>query len=327
MNKLVGKVAEGATKGLLKVKNAKHTPKVMLIAGVTAIVGGGVWACVQTLKLEDKVDEAKESIDHIKALKESGEYVVNAETGETAEYTKSCYNKDILWSYGQFAKDVIKLYVGPVVVATVGVALVTGSNKILTDRLSQMTLTATALSEAYNKYRQNVIADQGEEADRRYRLGIETKKNFEMQTIDPETGAPIVRKEKSIDLVNDIKNVASPYAIIANDCGWWRMDSNWDASQLNAYLNLAQLKYDLQGYLYLYEVYEMLEISKNISPEAIAMSHQVGWVKGHGDDQIRFEPISTHLGSEDVFRDVLLIDFNCYGAINDLVANRAWVKF
>ena len=70
MNKLVGRVAEGATKGLLKVKNAKHTPKVMLIAGVTAIVGGGVWACVQTLKLEDKVDEAKESIDHIKELRD-----------------------------------------------------------------------------------------------------------------------------------------------------------------------------------------------------------------------------------------------------------------
>ena len=54
------KIIKPATQAMLKLKNGKNTPKILLAAGVVTVVSSGVYACVQTMKLEDKIDEAKE---------------------------------------------------------------------------------------------------------------------------------------------------------------------------------------------------------------------------------------------------------------------------
>ena len=95
MNKLFNNVMRSASNAVTKVKGYKYTPKVLMFVGITTIVASGVYACKQTLKLEERIDDAKAEIDHIKELKEDGEYVVNEETGETAEYTDKLYRKDI----------------------------------------------------------------------------------------------------------------------------------------------------------------------------------------------------------------------------------------
>ena len=326
MNKFVDNAAKGMISTLSKVKNAKNTPKYMLIGGVTMIISAGVIACVKTLKLEEKVDDAKESIDHIKELREAGEYVIDTETDETAEYTDVLYRKDLFWVYGRTVVEVTKLYLPSLLLTGIGVGLIGGSNKILSDKLSQMTITATALSEAYNKYRRNVIADQGEEADRRYRLGLETKKNFEMTVVDEE-GKLINKKEKKIDIISNVKNVASQYAVILDNCDVYTpSDIEYTVRALEAYMNIAQAKYDARKYIYLYEIWESIGALNCVSDEAIAMSHQVGLVKGYGDDDIKFDLVPTHLGSEDKFKSVLLLDINCMGPINHLVEERAWIE-
>ena len=95
MNKVFNKVMRTAGNAVTKVKGYKYTPKVLMITGLTIIVASGVYACKQTLKLEERIDDAKEEIDHVKDLREKGEYVVNTETGETAEYTDKLYRKDM----------------------------------------------------------------------------------------------------------------------------------------------------------------------------------------------------------------------------------------
>ena len=329
MNKLVSNFGKRIVKAGSAIKNAPKTPKVMMITGVTAIVGAGVFACVQTTKLGDKLDDAKEDIDHVKDLKEAGEYVVDTKTGETEEYTDKLYRKDLTYSYVKAGTSIAKLYLPSLLVTGVGIALVGGSHKILSDRLTQTSLALTCMSEAFNKYRHNVIEDQGEEADRRYMTGMQTKKNLEMNVIDPETGEIVTKKEKKIDVVGNVGDIASPYAIILNDCRFWTSDPNYNTSAIDSYLNILQAQYDRDGYIYLYDIWAAFGGLQAISPKAIAMSHQVGLVKGVGDDDIRVNLIPTHLGSEDadygeIYKEVLLMDINCCGPINDLVAKRAW---
>ncbi len=323
--KLFSGIAKRAGRIVTNVKNAKSTPKVMLIAGVTTIVGAGVYACVQTLKVEDRVDELKDNIDHVKELKEAGEYIIDAETNETAEYTPTLYRKDLTYAYASGTWNIVKLYLPSVIATGVGIALVGGSHKVMSDRLTQTTLALTAMSDAYNQYRKNVIADQGEEADLKYRTGLETKKNLEMNVIDPETGELICKKEKKVDVITDVSNIASPYAIILNDCNFWTSDATYNTQFIDSSLRLLQAQYDRDGYIYLYDIYNQFTALNSISSKAIAMSHQVGLVKGFADDDIRINLVPTHLGSEDRFKDVLLADFNCCGAINELVADRAFV--
>lgn len=324
MNNLFKNVGSKVVRGASNIKNAPHTPKTMLIVGVTTIVGAGVFACYQTTKLEDKIDDAKESIDHIKDLKEEGEYVVNADTGETAEYTDKLYKKDLTYVYIKTGTEVGKLYLPSIIATCVGIALVGGSHKIMSDRLTQTSLALTCMGEAFNKYRGNVIADQGEEADKRYMTGLETKKNLEMNVIDPETGEVLTKKEKKVDVITDVSNIASPYAVILNDCGFWTSDPDYNTAAIDSYLSILQAQYNRDGYIYLYDIWSAFGALQAVSPEAIAMSHQVGLVKNVGDDDIRINLVPSHLGSEDYFKEVLLMDVNCLGPINDLVARRAW---
>jgi hypothetical protein len=322
MSKFGSKVMRSAS----ALKNAPKTPKVMMIAGVTTIVGAGVFACVQTLKLESHIDDAKEEIDHIKDLKEEGEYVIDTKTGETAEYTEKLYRKDLTYTYFKTAIGISKLYLPSLLATGVGVALVGGSHKIMSDRLTQTSLALTCMGEAFNKYRKNVIDDQGEEADQRYMTGMQTKKNLEMSVVDPETGEVITKKEKKIDVIDSVNNIASPYSVILNDCGFWTSDADYNTAAIDAFLNILQAQYDRDGYIYLYDIWQTFGALPSVSPKAIAMSHQVGLVKGVGDDDIRVNLIPTHLGSEDIYKQVLLMDINCCGPINNLVAERAWTN-
>lgn len=323
--KLFNGIAKKAGKIVTNVKNAKSTPKVMLISGVGLVVGSGIFACVRTLKLEERVDEIKDNVDHIKELREAGEYIVNTETNEMAEYTSSLYRKDLTYAYGQGIWSIAKLYLPSFIGTGVGIALIGGSNKILNDRLTQTTLALTCMSESFNKYRNNVKREYGEEVDMRMMTGLETKKNLEMNVIDPETGELINKKEKKIDVITDVSNIASPYAIVLNDCNFWTSDAAYNTQFIDSSLRLLQAQYDRDGYIYLYDIYNQFTALNNISSKAIAMSHQVGLVKGFADDDIRINLVPTHLGSEDRFKDILLADFNCCGAINELVADRAFV--
>lgn len=334
MNKLFNNVMRSASNAVTKVKGYKYTPKVLMVVGITTIVASGVYACKQTLKLEERIDDAKAEIDHIKELKEDGEYVVNEETGETAEYTDKLYRKDMAYAWAHGLWGIGKLYIVPVVGTVIGVGCVCEGDAINTERVAALTLACTAWSEKFGAYRGNVRREYGDEVDQKMMTGVEVKKNLEMNVIDPETGELKTKTEKKVDVIMDIKNVASPYAIIMNDCAWWREDSNYDEICINAKLSMLQARLSSQHYLYFYDILREFEILDNVNVETIAMAHQTGIIEGYGDGDLRANPINTSLGSEDFFKKILLLDFNCIGgdyvdgkyvSFNDLVSGRCWL--
>ena len=164
------------------VANSPKTPKALLIFGGVAIIGGTVWACVQTAKADKIVDDFKETIDDIKGMKEDGVFV--DDDGNEQEYSQKSYTHDMIWAYGGFAKDMAIHYAGPVACLVGGITAIGMGYKLQINKILKLqgeimslnneivTLGAVAANaeENFRKYRDNVIADGGEELDEKYTI-------------------------------------------------------------------------------------------------------------------------------------------------------------
>ena len=91
-------------------KFKKHSPEILAVAGVVGIVASTVMACKATTKVNDIVDETKETIDKIHDCVGKGLH-----TSDGEEYTQETANKDLTIVYAQTGWKLVKLY-GPSVV-------------------------------------------------------------------------------------------------------------------------------------------------------------------------------------------------------------------
>lgn len=321
MNNLITNCSKNLNKAVQVAKVSPKTPKALVILGIGCVVGGAVYGCIQSTKLEGIVDEKAKKINRAKECLDEGCY--NNADNLLDEYTEDMYKHDMREAYLGFGKDVIKLYSGPVIIGTIGIASLLGSYNILTDRITQLTVTSRLLSDAFTRYRQNVIDDQGEEADQNYLYGRTKAKNVAIDTVDPETGEVVTTKAKSLDVIKDVGLNASVYAVEADFCGCWTKDSNYNMMHLGGLRDLAQSEYDNYGYIHLADVYQALKVWDMLTDEQRIMAHECGWFKGQGCDTIEFRLVPRFVGSENRYRTVSpYIDFNCVGPINDLIYNK-----
>lgn len=313
------------------VVESPKTPKALLIGGVVTIVGGTVWACVQTVKAEPILDNFKETVDNIKDMKEEGSF--KAENGEVVPYDEKAYKHDMIWAYGNVVKDFVINYAGPTAVVALGTLMIGGSYKIqmhqilkLQDEVLQLKndlAAATAYiyttEESFRKYRENVRRDVGEELDEKYMYGVETLKDADVELVDPDTGEIRSKKVKKFDCIRDVSLIASQYAVLSDRCGALTGDINTDmiiVDQINGWMQKEMAK---RKWVSLYDVYQELKCIDNLDDKQVIASHQCGWVEGYGDDIPRIKVALKHIGSENRFANRLILDFNCYGRITDIV--------
>lgn len=319
------------TVGSLVSKAKVNSPTICLVGGLVCLGAGAYFWHQAGRHIDEKLDESKEQIDNLKAMKEAGEYE-DVETGEMVEFTVEEYKKELTHAYVVTSIETIKLY-GPAVLCTVGagVCFVTG-NQILAKRLAGMTAAYSAAQKAYMRYRKNVVEDLGEDADRKYLLGLDAKhrEKYYDTKIDEKTGEVVnigKAKIREFDVVSDVKDwrQASPYAVETSKCGGFTKDYQYNIMFLESLEKKVNATLDWKGYVSLYEVYEMLGCLNNITSEAEKMAHQVGWVKGYGDGDVRFNlvmvPTTCYIadGVAGNLSEVGLIDFNCIGSIWDKI--------
>lgn len=323
---ILTKMTQPVSKLVTKVK--VNSPTVLIVAGSVCLVGTVIFAHRAGRKVEETVDANKQAISNLKDILEAGSY--QNEDGEEVEFTESDYRKELTHAYLGYVWDLTKLY-GPVVLGTAATATCyISGHKILAGRLAGMTAAYTTVEAAYKRYRENVVKISGADADSKYLYGLngtEKEKYYDTE-IDEKTGEVKnvgKAKTRNIDVVEDVKlwNMASPYAVEIDKCDSLTKDANYNVIHLEGLEKIANGKFDLKGYLTLYEVYDALGVLNNISPEVAKMSHNVGWVKGYGDGDIRFNlvmvPISCYSkdGETKNLVEVGLIDFNCVGSIWD----------
>lgn len=311
MNKLaiLNKMSRSFSKVGFQLK--KHSPEILVVAGVAGTVTSTVMACKATTKLSTILDETKESIEQIHHAIEHPEKLPE-------KYTEEDGKKDLAIVYTQSALKIAKLYAPAVILGTLSITAMLTSNNILRKRNVALAAAYTAVDKSFKEYRGRVVERFGKEMDKELRYNIKAKE-VEETVVDEKTG-----KEKTVKKTVDVidPNNVSEFAVIYDDgCKGWTKDPELNKMFLLKQQNFANDKLKADGYLFLNDVYDMLGFQKTSAGQV------VGWVYNEkdpiGDNFVDFGIIDIHNERKRAFingyeRNILL-DFNVDGNILDLM--------
>lgn len=308
------KIPEKMTRFIGKTKFTvkKHSPEILIVAGVTGIVASTIMACKATTKLSAVLEKSKNDISEIKYAVEHPEAIKEGET-----YTKQDSQKDLTIVYSRTGLQLMKLYAPAVILGALSITCVVSSNNILRKRNASLAAAYATIDSSFKKYRKNVVDRFGEELDKELRYNVKTKEVEE--TVKDENG-----KEKKI---KKTVNVADPstysdYARFFDDgCKCWQKDSEHNLWYLKQQQNWANDKLRTNGYLFLNDVYDMLGIPRTKAGQIVGWLYDPENPKHNGDNFVDF---GIYDYTKEVNRDfvngyerTILLDFNVDGPIYD----------
>lgn len=309
----INKLTRTLKRAEFKVK--KHSPEILVTAGVVGVVVSGVMACKATTKIGDVLDDAKEQVTRIHdAVDRTNLTDAQTEKLDAANYTPEDGKKDLAIVYAQTGLKLVKLYWPSVVLGTASIASILYSHRILSKRNVALAAAYTALDKGFKEYRGRVVERFGKELDHELRYNIKAKEVTE--TVIDENG-----KEQTVTSTVNVIDDPNDYSIYARffdeTCAGWAKDPELNLTFLKLQMSYANKKLKEQGYLFLNDVYDMLGIQKT------AAGQVVGWVYDEknpvGDNfvdfgifDIRREKVRNFVNG---LERSILLDFNVDGNI------------
>lgn len=293
-------------------KFKKHSPEILVGAGVVGVVASAVMACKATTKLDDVLAETKDTVDKIHDVTEHQEKIP-----EGKEYTVEDSKKDLTIVYTQAGVKLVKLYGPAVVLGTVSIAAIIGGHHILRKRNIALAAAYTAVDKGFKEYRGRVLERFGEEVDRELRYNIKAKEIE--KTVTDANGKETVVKE-TVDVADP--NLTSDYARFFDDgCTGWTKDPEFNLMFLKDQQRYANDLFKSKGHLFLNEVYDMLGIPRTQAGQV------VGWIYDEknpiGDNFIDFGiyDIADERKRSFVngYERTILLDFNVDGNILEMI--------
>ena len=230
-------------------KLKKHSPTILAVAGTVGVVTSGVMACKATTKLSTIIDEHHDNVDEIH------DYI--EENGFSDKYTEKDSNKDLTIVYAQTGVKLVKLYAPSVILGTISLTAILGSNHILRKRNIALTAAYTTAAKTFRTYRDRVVDRFGEGLDEELRYGIKTKEIEE--TVTDEKGKE-KKVKKTVDVVN-IEDIDGYSRLFYEGNPGWDNDPRFTRMYLLSQLKYANTLLKKRGYLTLNEVYKMLGFS------------------------------------------------------------------
>ena len=191
-NELVAKASRSLHKVGFKIK--KHSPEILVVAGVVGIVASTVMACKATTKVSEIVDDTKNTIDTIHDALENEKC-----TAEGEVYTQEDANKDLAIVYTQAGWKLTKLYGPAVIIGVASIACMIGSSRILRKRNVALAAAFATVDKSFKEYRGRLIERFGEDLDRELRFNIKAKEIEE--TVTDENGNETV-VTRTVDVVD-----------------------------------------------------------------------------------------------------------------------------
>ena len=305
---LVSKVTRTFHKTAFKFK--KHSPEILVVAGVVGVVGSAVMACKATTKLDTILDKAKTDIDKIHECVEHPDVLPEP-------YTEEDSKKDLAIVYTQTAFKMAKLYGPAIIVGGLSITAILAGHNITRKRNVALAAAYTAIDSSFKEYRGRVVERFGESLDKELRYNIKAKEVEEI--VMNEDGSETVNK-KIVDVVDP--NTISDYARIWDDgCTGWSKDPEFNLMFLKDQQRYANDLLKSRGHLFLNEVYDMLGIPRCKAGQA------VGWIYDEkhpiGDNFVDFGIYDIHNEAKRNFVNgyerTILLDFNVDGNIMDLI--------
>lgn len=287
-----------ASKAVMKLK--KHSPEILVVAGIAGTVVSAVLACKATTKVAEILDETKGTLDTIHEGMETG--AINGQ-----EYTTEDGKKDTVVVYAQTGVKLVKLYAPAIILGTLSITSILASNNILRKRNVALGAAYAAIDKSFKEYRGRVIERFGEQVDTELKYGIKAKK-FEEIEVDPETGKE--KKGKKTVMVAD-PNLQSDYAVYFDSKSRnYETNPDYNRMFLKAQQAFANDKLQTRGHLFLNEVLDDLDLPRTPAGQI------VGWTKDGPDGYVNFRIVEVERETEDGRHEpALLLDFNVEGNI------------
>ena len=303
-NAVMTSMTRTLNKSLFKLK--KHSPEILVITGVIGAVTSTVMACKATLKVNEVLEEHRDTVEKIHECVEK----------YPEEYNEDDKKRDLAATYGKTAVKFGALYGPAVLVGAASVTSILVGYNILHKRNVAAIAAYTAVASDFKKYRNRVVERLGEGFDKELRYNVQTK----------EIEEKVVNEDGSETTVTKAVTVANPDYSEFTRC----FDETCIAYEKSAEDNMRFLKCqqnyfnDLlkrRGHVFLNEVYDGLGFPRS---KAGAV---VGWIYDEecptGDNYIDFGIFNLNSEAARRFANgyekAIWLDFNVDGVIYDKI--------
>ena len=304
---LVTKAGQILVKTKLGIK--KHSPEILVVAGIGTGIVAAIIACKQTIKANDIVAEARKNLQNIEDVKELA-------ANNEVEYTEENEQADREIIGKQITVGMVKTYALPVGLGILSITCILAGHHILKKRNVALAAAYSALSTDFMNYRKRVVDKYGKDVDFMLKNGLE-KKIVANQVVDPETGEVKETKEEVLTYDGD---KLSQYARIFDEVGstQWTPSADHNRAFLLMEQNYFNERIRTRGYIFLNEVYERLGFRPTKAGSV------VGWVYQNADyEGIDFGIFTAHTQKAAEFLEgtepSIILDFNVQGDILSLV--------
>lgn len=304
---LMNGLSRGLNRAGLKLK--KHSPEIMVVAGVVGMVTSTVMACKATTKAHDILEEAKQELDRVHK-------VIDNDAATEQKYSEEDGKKALAIVYLRTGAELAKTYAPAIAVGALSIATIFTSNHILRKRNVALASAYMIVDSSFKDYRKNVIERFGKDLDHELRYNVKTQ-TVEEIVVD-EKG-----KEKKVENAVQVANPLSDHSQYAR-----LYDVGYKGATKDPALNLLYLRnmqryfnerLDVIGHVFLNEVYDAFGFPRTTSGQV------VGWLKdnptGKGDGHIDFDIYNTKLNTNFLngHEYACWLDFNVDGPILELI--------
>ena len=307
-----GKFMNGVNRTLSKAgfQIKKHSPEILIVAGIAGVVTSAIMACKATTKINDILDQTKEEVGKV------NDALDNEKISEDV-YSKEDAKKDLAIIYIQTGVKLVKLYGPSLILGALSITSILASNNILRKRNVALAAAYATSDNSFKEYRSRVIERFGKDLDRELKYNIKAKEISET-TVD-ENGkettvtktVPVVESEEPSDYAR----------FFCEGCAGWTKDPEMNLVFLKQQQNWANELLKTRGHLFLNEVYDMLGIERSKAGQV------VGWVYDETnpdcDNYVDFGIYDIYNERKRAFVNgwerSILLDFNVDGDIYSLL--------
>lgn len=286
----------------------KHSPEILMVAGIAGTIVGTVLACKATTKVSEIIEEKNKNVEDVHTCLEE----------KPNEYTEEDSKKDLTIIYAQTGVKLFKLYAPAIGVMALSFASIIAGHKVLKKRNIAIAAAYAAIDKGFKQYRKNVIEEFGEGVDQQMRFGLKAK---EIKKKDKD-GKTVKETEYYIDPEgNPLDNISEYARFFDASSENFAKDPEYNMMFLRRQQDYANEMLKARGHLFLNEVYDLLDIPRSKAGQV------VGWVydkngNTKGDNYVDFGLYRNDQGTRRFVNGLeynILLDFNVDGVIYDLI--------
>lgn len=296
------------TKILAKVK--RYSPEIMIAGGIVCVVAGTVEACKATIKAEEVLDKHNHDIEVIREAKAN----LDDGTFPATVYSEEDYKKDVAITYAKTTVNLVKTYSKAIILTGTGIGLFLTAHNVMSKRAMALATAYNLLENEFKNYRDNVVNEFGEEVDKKLRYSLFDNKE-ETEENNENENENVKEKPNKKDTLG-----YSDYAKCFDESNVnWKKNAELNLIFLKAQERYANDKLEAQGFIFLNDVYELLDIPKT------KVGQLVGWMRNseNGDGYVDFNIYDIYNDAKRSFvnggEPRIWLDFNVDGVIYDKI--------